>query len=36
MRPKIAQQRVSDSLQAFRPGFKRGNMICCDAQNLDI
>jgi hypothetical protein len=34
--PKIAQQRISYSTQAFCPGFQNRYMVNAYAQNLDI
>jgi hypothetical protein len=36
MGPKVAQERIADTSQAFRPGGQTGNVIYADAQNLGI
>jgi len=36
VRPKVTQQRVSDTPQAFGPGTQTVNMVDADAQNLGI
>jgi hypothetical protein len=36
MGPKVTQERIADTSQAFRPGGQTGNVIYADAQNLGI
>ena len=36
VRPEVAQQRVIDAPQTFRPCLQTGDVINADAQNLDI
>jgi len=36
MRPEIAQQRIRNAAQRFRPGLDGGNGVGANAQNLGI